>query len=494
MAYQSNETILDEIDRLFVVYEKAKEYLTKISSVVDDQIEIWQHRRKVIQDQSKSTSSFDFLLPKTQRINELSIDAVQALCRVDLLTEQIFRIDPKSLNQTSSVPFTARLTESARQQTVSSSSTPSFKQSPINSESISNGKFPAQSLYFAPVLRTQTTSSLSNRPTASSNQEHATFKPIEQQQQQSPLLANPTPRPTPLHPQLPTYSSTEKTNFPRSLMPNNRNIQTSEYNPPSMRPVSTNLMTSMAYRSLQEKTKVKLQRIVPGTKWKQAKIEVIDSLSAFYVENRDPKIHDLFTDMFNELHDHYDAIEQSGQLKPLENIAIGDFGVAKFSDDNRWYRARLLTAEEDNHIKIVYIDFGNIETKYIDEFFPLDRCFTDLPAQAVACSLSNAFPRSSGATDEKSLWPEETVQIFRNEVLDKVVEIYFEQTEEGTEKWPLNFVKITANNQTVASSLNLKQRIEPKPNRFIAEQLASSLNTQELILFNIPVTDDEVYE
>lgn len=67
----------------------------------------------------------------------------------------------------------------------------------------------------------------------------------------------------------------------------------------------------------------------------------------------------------------YERSEQAGQLKPLENVSIGDFGVAKYNDDNRWYRARLLTAEEHNQIKIVYIDFGNIETKYIDEFFSL---------------------------------------------------------------------------------------------------------------------------
>jgi hypothetical protein len=69
---------------------------------------------------------------------------------------------------------------------------------------------------------------------------------------------------------------------------------------------------------------------------------------------------------------------------PLENVSIGDFGVAKFSEDDRWYRARLLTSEENNRIRIVFIDFGNIEI----EFFPLDKLYTDLPAQAIACSLS----------------------------------------------------------------------------------------------------------
>jgi hypothetical protein len=65
------------LSRLFVVYDKAKDYITKILTGIDEQIGLWQYRRQIIQNQTKSTTSFDFLLPKTQRINELTIDAVQ---------------------------------------------------------------------------------------------------------------------------------------------------------------------------------------------------------------------------------------------------------------------------------------------------------------------------------------------------------------------------------------------------------------------------------
>jgi hypothetical protein len=50
-----------------------------------------------------------------------------------------------------------------------------------------------------------------------------------------------------------------------------------------------------------DKVKVKLQRIPPGTKWKQAKIDVIDSLFAFYAENLDPVVHKKFTLMLDDL-------------------------------------------------------------------------------------------------------------------------------------------------------------------------------------------------
>jgi len=49
------------------------------------------------------------------------------------------------------------------------------------------------------------------------------------------------------------------------------------------------------------KVKVKLQRISPGTKWKNAKIDVIDSLSAFYVQNLDSKVNDKFYHMLDSL-------------------------------------------------------------------------------------------------------------------------------------------------------------------------------------------------
>ncbi len=135
---------------------------------------------------------------------------------------------------------------------------------------------------------------------------------------------------------------------------------------------------------------------------------------------------------------------------PLENIAIGDFGVAKYSEDNRWYRARLIMCEEHDKIKIVFVDFGNIEIKSINDFFPLHKLFTDLPAQAIACSLSEvwsfffenivliffffeAFPRSQN--ENETMWPDETIEIFKDEILDKIVEVHFANQEEGTEQW-----------------------------------------------------------
>lgn len=71
--------------RLFVAYDKSKEYVSKIVSSIEQQIDLWQYRRQIILDQliqMKPASSYDFLLPKTQRINELALEAVQGLNKI----------------------------------------------------------------------------------------------------------------------------------------------------------------------------------------------------------------------------------------------------------------------------------------------------------------------------------------------------------------------------------------------------------------------------
>jgi hypothetical protein len=162
----------------------------------------------------------------------------------------------------------------------------------------------------------------------------------------------------------------------------------------------------------------------------------------------------------------YNNLEQSQMLVPLQSLSIGDFGVARFDDDQCWYRARVLISEENDYIQIVYIDFGNIELKKKDQFFPLDSKFAVLPAQAIACTLSEvssdnsrqsltlnmwiysegflfvfffffnffqAFPRET--TPQTAIWPQQAVDIFKKEVLNQRLEIHFVVTDAETSNW-----------------------------------------------------------
>ena len=84
----------------------------------------------------------------------------------------------------------------------------------------------------------------------------------------------------------------------------------------------------------------------------------------------------------------YDALEKSNQLVLFKNIEIGDFGVAKCNENQQWHRARVIMCVDLDQIQIVFIDFGILEVKSVRQFFPIDKYFTSLPAQAIACSLS----------------------------------------------------------------------------------------------------------
>jgi hypothetical protein len=141
-----------------------------------------------------------------------------ALCRVDLLIEQILRIDPKSLSQPRSIPtstsFSARSVDtnvsqsttntvlSRIRQPLPSPSSNSIKQQSYT-ESISNGKTFGQQTLPIPVLRAQQQTPAS-RLSVAATQEKAGFKPIEQQS--SSIISDTTPRPTPIHPQATQYS------------------------------------------------------------------------------------------------------------------------------------------------------------------------------------------------------------------------------------------------------------------------------------------------
>jgi hypothetical protein len=51
------------------------------------------------------------------------------------------------------------------------------------------------------------------------------------------------------------------------------------------------------------------------------------------------------------------------------------------------------------------------------------------------CSVFfKAFPRIHPQENEP-IWPEEAIEIFKQQVADKIVEIHFVNEEEGTDQW-----------------------------------------------------------
>ena len=47
------------------------------------------------------------------------------------------------------------------------------------------------------------------------------------------------------------------------------------------------------------------------------------------------------------------------------NPSAGDIVIAKSSEDNRWYRGRVMREEENDEFEVFYVDFGNCESVFI---------------------------------------------------------------------------------------------------------------------------------
>ena len=93
----------------------------------------------------------------------------------------------------------------------------------------------------------------------------------------------------------------------------------------------------------------------------------------------------------------------------------------------------------DESILIVFIDYGNSETKPANEIYPMQETISHLPAMTVACTLAEvrsslnklfvknhilnlqSFPRN------ENFWTAEATEIFNQLVKNRIVEVQFQQ-------------------------------------------------------------------
>ena len=74
----------------------------------------------------------------------------------------------------------------------------------------------------------------------------------------------------------------------------------------------------------------------------------------------------------------------------VENIRVGLLCCAQFTDDDSWYRARIIDCIETTETQtaqVVYIDFGNKEYVPKGRLRRLKKQHADTPMMSVKCSL-----------------------------------------------------------------------------------------------------------
>lgn len=66
---------------------------------------------------------------------------------------------------------------------------------------------------------------------------------------------------------------------------------------------------------------------------------------------------------------------------------VGELVCAQFSQDQSWYRSCVLEKLEVGSSKVLFVDYGNLEIVPANLIQKLDPCLTEIPLQAIHCSL-----------------------------------------------------------------------------------------------------------
>ena len=99
-----------------------------------------------------------------------------------------------------------------------------------------------------------------------------------------------------------------------------------------------------------------------------------------------PKLENLMQDIGH----HYSKLGTDEEI--LLSPSPGDPCCAQFSEDECWYRAVVLSANSKG-VAVQYIDYGNSETLPTVKIKKLIPKFSDLPKQAIECTLNRIKPK-----------------------------------------------------------------------------------------------------
>lgn len=98
-----------------------------------------------------------------------------------------------------------------------------------------------------------------------------------------------------------------------------------------------------------------------------------------------------------------DRLKTASTFLPLNTFEIGTICAANYSEDNQWYRAKILSHSE-NGTEVLYIDYGNTAITNETRMLPVD--IINIPPLAKRCTLQKP--------DIINFWPLDAYKIFED--------------------------------------------------------------------------------
>ncbi|XP_065890672.1 maternal protein tudor-like [Dysidea avara] len=107
-------------------------------------------------------------------------------------------------------------------------------------------------------------------------------------------------------------------------------------------------------------------------------------------------------------------------IKLAPAVDVGTIVAAQYSEDDSWYRAKVLEVHDDG-VSVFFVDYGNSEVVKMNRIQPLDRQFLLPAAQAICCSITGEIDRT---------YRQDVVTLFIDTITDQEVCIEVQQVRE----------------------------------------------------------------
>lgn len=101
--------------------------------------------------------------------------------------------------------------------------------------------------------------------------------------------------------------------------------------------------------------------------------------------------------ILDSLTDGLQEFYNSSRAAPVPSVQTGMMVIAQFSEDEAWYRG-VVRGLSSNDADVEFVDFGNSDKVPIASLRQIEKQFSNIPAQAVRCSLTGVRPLTQGQT------------------------------------------------------------------------------------------------
>ncbi|XP_066520883.1 tudor domain-containing protein 1 [Hoplias malabaricus] len=112
------------------------------------------------------------------------------------------------------------------------------------------------------------------------------------------------------------------------------------------------------------------------------------------------------------LREHCTKTPASENFRP----APGTVCCSLFSEDNQWYRAKVLAYSSEDRVCVGYVDFGNSEEVKLNHLRPISMELLCLASQAIPCSLAGIKPTSD-------VWSEDVILMLKRLICNRFIQV-----------------------------------------------------------------------